>query len=77
MGNNGPDMPGPPGRNTRWRLGDLAPRAVRPPPRTLVDIFTETVEDCPDAAALDNGATVLTYAELASEPADVAERLAP
>ena len=31
-------------------------------PRTLVNIFEETVEACPDEPALDNGAVVLTYA---------------
>jgi len=40
--------------------GDRAPR-----PRTLVDIFRETAEACPDALAVDGGVDVLTYAELA------------
>ncbi len=47
-----------------------------PGPRTLVDIFRETVEAHPDAAAIDNGQDVLTYAELAEASADVAEALA-
>ena len=48
-----------------------------PSPRTLVDIFRETVAAAPDALAVDNGAEVLTYAEFAEaadEVADVAER---
>ena len=28
-----------------------------PKPRTLVDIFRETVAECPDVPAIDNGAT--------------------
>ncbi|WP_409201250.1 Pls/PosA family non-ribosomal peptide synthetase [Luteipulveratus flavus] len=47
-----------------------------PAPRTLVDIFTETVQECPDAPALDNGATVMTYAELQESAQELAERLA-
>lgn len=39
------------------------------PPRTLVDIFTQTARDCAEHPALDNGVDVLTYAEL-SEAAD-------
>ena len=39
-------------------------RASRAPaPRTLVDIFEDTVEDYPDDPAVDNGAAVLTYRE--------------
>ncbi|HWC22569.1 MAG TPA: Pls/PosA family non-ribosomal peptide synthetase [Flexivirga sp.] len=45
------------------------------PPRTLVDIFRETVAECPDSPALDNGATVLTYDELAERAGDLAVRL--
>ena len=41
-----------------------------PPARTLVDIFRATVDAFPEAAAIDTGAEVLTYAEL-SEAADV------
>ncbi|TWE11325.1 Pls/PosA family non-ribosomal peptide synthetase [Rudaeicoccus suwonensis] len=47
-----------------------------PVARTLVDIFTETVSECPDAPAIDNGATVLTYEELFDEASDVAAALA-
>jgi len=38
--------------------------ALAPPPRTLFDILVETVEQHRDAPALDDGNTVLTYAEL-------------
>lgn len=40
-----------------------------PPPRTLLDIFHDTASQCPDDAAVDNGAEQLTYEELA-EAAD-------
>ena len=45
------------------------------PLRTLVDVFHETVAECADAPALDNGATVLTYDELAERAGDLAVRL--
>lgn len=51
--------------------GDLAPA-----PRTLVDILTETAQECPDAAAIDNGRVVLTYSELHDQVTEVAETLA-
>ncbi|MEI2826362.1 MAG: Pls/PosA family non-ribosomal peptide synthetase [Dermatophilaceae bacterium] len=47
-----------------------------PPPRTLVDIFRETVAECPDVPAIDNGATSLTYAEFDDAASAVAEALA-
>ncbi|AKU18398.1 Pls/PosA family non-ribosomal peptide synthetase [Luteipulveratus mongoliensis] len=50
--------------------------SLAPDPRTLVDIFTETVEECPDAPALDSGATVLTYEELHESALELAEQLA-
>ncbi len=43
--------------------------------RTLVDVFREVVAAWPDAPALDNGITVLTYAELAEAAEDLAARL--
>ena len=46
-----------------------------PPPRTLVDILEETVEQYPDAPAIDNGAAVLTYCEFLDEAASVASEL--
>ncbi len=46
-----------------------------PAPRTLVDIFRETERAHPDAPALDNGAEVLTYTELAEAAEEVAEAL--
>ena len=48
----------------------LTRAAMAPSPRTLVDIFRETVADHPDALAIDNGAEMLTYEEFA-EAADV------
>ena len=48
---------------------------LAPPPRTLVDIFRETVERHPDVPALDNGATSLTYAEFEEAASDLAEQL--
>lgn len=47
-----------------------------PAPRTLVDVFLESVEQCPDAPALDNGAVVLTYAEFAETAELLADELA-
>ncbi|GHD07132.1 Pls/PosA family non-ribosomal peptide synthetase [Zhihengliuella salsuginis] len=38
-----------------------------PEPRTLVDIFQQTAEAFPDALALDDGDTALTYSELSEE----------
>lgn len=49
---------------------------MAPPARTLADIFSETAQECPDAPALDNGAVVLTYEELAERAGEVAEHLA-
>ncbi|MBK8868769.1 MAG: amino acid adenylation domain-containing protein [Actinomycetales bacterium] len=46
-----------------------------PRPRTLVDIFRETVAECPDVPAIDNGATSLTYAEFDEAASAVAEAL--
>jgi len=52
-------------------------RADRAPePRTLVDIFRDTVSAYGDEPALDNGITVMTYDEFAEAAAEVAERLA-
>ena len=45
------------------------------PARTLVDVFLETVETYPDAPALDNGVTVLSYAELAEAASQLASQL--
>lgn len=46
-----------------------------PPPRTLVDVFAETVDRYPDAPALDNGAEVLTYSEFRDAVTAVASSL--
>ena len=46
-----------------------------PPPRTLVDVFAESVAKHPDAPALDNGAEVLTYGEFRDAVGAVAESL--
>ncbi|MCW2746969.1 MAG: amino acid adenylation enzyme/thioester reductase family protein [Nocardioidaceae bacterium] len=48
---------------------------MAPPWRTLVDIFNQTVADFPDQPALDNGATVLTYAELSDAADEIADAL--
>ena len=42
------------------------------PPRTLVDILQSTTADHPDAAAIDNGAEVLTYTELVEQAGELA-----
>lgn len=47
-----------------------------PSPRTLVNIFHATVEEHVDAPAVDNGAEVLTYGELAEAAETVADALA-
>jgi non-ribosomal peptide synthetase-like protein len=46
------------------------------PPRTLVDILAATAAEYPDAAAIDNGADVLTYAELIDAAEHIADALA-
>ncbi len=46
-----------------------------PAPRTLVDIFRATVEEYPDASAIDNGAAVLTYREFLDAADEVAVEL--
>ena len=48
---------------------------LAPPPRTLVDIFRATVEQAADEPAVDNGAGVLTYAELAEAAEELAAEL--
>ena len=47
-----------------------------PAPRTLVDIFTATAAEHPDALAVDSGVDVLTYAELQEAADELAARLA-
>ena len=44
-------------------------------PRTLVEIFQDTVDQHPDAPAVDNGAEVLTYEEFGDAAEDVAAAL--
>lgn len=46
-----------------------------PEPRTLVDVFQQTVACFPESAALDSGDQVLTYRELNQEIADVTKLL--
>ncbi|MFI5775926.1 Pls/PosA family non-ribosomal peptide synthetase [Nocardia sp. NPDC051570] len=46
-----------------------------PEPRTLVDILAATAEAHPDAPAIDDGADVLTYAELLAEIDETVDRL--
>jgi non-ribosomal peptide synthetase-like protein len=66
-------------QNPRVTAGSPLPSLLRgghaPPPRTLVDIFRETAEACPDALAVDSGVDVLTYAELAEAAEELAARL--
>ncbi|MCX5043190.1 amino acid adenylation domain-containing protein [Aldersonia sp. NBC_00410] len=45
---------------------DFLRSALAPPPRTLIDILNATVETYPDAPAIDDGANLLSYAELAA-----------
>ena len=47
-----------------------------PPPRTLLDIFTATAQAHPDAPAVDDGDTTLSYRELAAAAEDLADHLA-
>jgi non-ribosomal peptide synthetase component F len=49
--------------------------SLAPSPRTLVDIFGETVERTPDSLALDNGAEMLTYAEFSAVSEELAAEL--
>jgi len=42
----------------------LGAASSAPPPRTLIDILTATAQAHPDAPAIDDGTTVLTYREL-------------
>ncbi len=53
----------------------LSRALAAPPPRTLVDVFNETVDRYLDAPALDNGAEVLTYGEFREAVDGVAEAL--
>ncbi|MEO8851533.1 MAG: Pls/PosA family non-ribosomal peptide synthetase, partial [Allobranchiibius sp.] len=50
--------------------GDRAPA-----PRTLIDIFQESVEAFPDRPAIDNGAVMLTYTEFSEAAEDLATEL--
>jgi non-ribosomal peptide synthetase-like protein len=50
--------------------GELAP-----PPRTLADVFRTTVEQAPDAAAVDAANGLLTYGELAEAADELATEL--
>jgi non-ribosomal peptide synthetase-like protein len=50
--------------------------ALAPPPRTLVDIFADTVDRYPDSPALDNAVDVLTYAALDEAADELAAELA-
>jgi non-ribosomal peptide synthetase-like protein len=58
----------------RTRL--LGDRNEATPPRTLLDVFTATAQAHPDAPAIDDGRTTLSYRALAEAAADVADRLA-
>ena len=54
----------------------LEKAGAAPAPRTLVDIFTESCSEHPDAVALDNGAEVMTYEEFDEAAREVAASLA-
>ena len=53
----------------------LLRRNLAPSPRTLVDIFRETVVECADSEGLDNGAAALTYQEFAEAADELADDL--
>lgn len=60
-------------------MGDtdgLLRAALAPEPRTLLDVLGATVAAHPDAPAIDDGSTVLTYAELAATVRAAATALA-
>ncbi|MEO7070154.1 MAG: non-ribosomal peptide synthetase, partial [Nostocoides sp.] len=57
-------------------MSPLLASARAPSPRTLVDIFEETVAAHPEALALDSGVEILTYAELSAAAAELADDLA-
>ena len=46
---------------TLTSVSAVYPEAAPPPPRTLLDIFRESVRACPDQLAIDDGASLLTY----------------
>lgn len=46
-----------------------------PAPRTLIDIFRESVEAYPEQLAVDNGAEMLTYTEFSEAAEDLAAEL--
>jgi len=56
--------------------GPLRGAARAPEPRSLVDVFLATVAAHPNAPAVDDTSTVLTYAELRDAAQSVAEELA-
>jgi len=56
--------------------GPLRRAAFAAPPRTLVDIFRDSVEEAPDAPAVDNGVEVMTYADLDEAAGGLAASLA-
>ena len=47
-----------------------------PPPRTLLDVFAASVAAHPDAPAVDDGRTAMSYSELAGAAEALADRLA-
>ncbi len=54
----------------------LGQASLAPPARTLLDVLEATTAAHPRAAAIDDGAGVLTYAELSAAVLELAERLA-
>ncbi len=53
----------------------LSRRSAAPQPRTLIDILTATADTFPDASALDDGTTSLSYAELLSSVRAMGKKL--
>ncbi|WP_307864614.1 Pls/PosA family non-ribosomal peptide synthetase [Allobranchiibius sp. CTAmp26] len=56
-------------------MSALIRSAAAPDPRTLVEVFREVVVAFPDAAALDNGVEVMTYAEFDTAAGELAQLL--
>lgn len=55
--------------------GPLLRGGDAPAPRTLVDILRATIEANPDAPAVDNGTSVLTYGEFAEAAEEISDAL--
>jgi non-ribosomal peptide synthetase component F len=76
--NEGRTVPAPAsgsGGTVTGHVPQLAGRAAAPRPRTLVRILQDTAAHFPDASALDDGRTALSYADLVHEVKAYARRL--